>query len=216
MRFLITAGPTREAIDPVRYLSNRSSGKMGYAVAEAAVKQGHDVTLISGPVHLNPPEGCEVVSVTTAEEMFHAVMAHINFVDVAILVAAVADFRPAEYASEKIKKDSGPPVIHLVPTKDILAELGRVEDRKFLLIGFAAETQDVENNAIQKLERKRCDLIVGNDVSLADKGFESDRNAVIYVAPHGIIGKSGERTKHEIAQQLVEKSEELYTKKFSK
>ena len=139
MRFLITAGPTREPIDPVRYLSNRSSGKMGYAIAEAALDDGHKVTLIAGPVHIDPPPGAELISATTSDEMFNAVNQHLDGCDVCVMCAAVADYKPANVATQKIKKQNAARSLELVPTRDILAFLGQ-QDRKYLLVGFAAET----------------------------------------------------------------------------
>ena len=176
MKFLITAGPTREPIDPVRFLSNRSSGKMGYAIAEAAVEAGHEVVLISGPVCLVPPTNAEVVRVTTSDEMFDAVHAHLKGIEIAVLCAAVADFRPAQFVPRKIKKSEGLARIDLVPTRDILASLGAMPERNFLLAGFAAETDDVVENAQKKLQNKRCDVVIANDVSAPDLGFESDEN----------------------------------------
>jgi len=176
VKFLITAGPTREPIDPVRFLSNRSSGKMGYAIAEAAVEAGHEVVLISGPVCLVPPTNAEVVRVTTSDEMFDAVHAHLKGIEIAVLCAAVADFRPAQFVPRKIKKSEGLARIDLVPTRDILASLGAMPERNFLLAGFAAETDDVVENAQKKLQNKRCDVVIANDVSAPDLGFESDEN----------------------------------------
>lgn len=178
MKFLLTAGPTREAIDPVRYISNRSSGKMGYAIAEAAIAAGHEVILISGPVCLPPPSGVQLVKVTTADEMYAAVHEQITSVDIAILAAAVADFKPAQVSTQKLKKHEGIPEIRLVPTRDILASLGAIAARHFLLVGFAAETENIAANAVNKLIRKGCDIIIANDVSNSEIGFESDENAV--------------------------------------
>ena len=164
MRFLITAGPTREPIDPVRYISNRSSGKMGYAIAEAALAAGHDVTLISGPVNFDPPPSAQLVSILTSDEMYGAVHRHARECDVLVMCAAVADYKPGEFPETKIKKRNEQFALDLIPTRDILASLPD-KDRKFLLVGFAAETNDIDENAKQKLRAKNCDIIVANDVS---------------------------------------------------
>lgn len=203
MQFLITAGPTREPIDPVRYLSNRSSGKMGYALAQAAAEAGHSVTLISGPVALTAPPGVTLVKVTTAQEMYEAVHAHLAGVDVAILAAAVADFTPANRADHKIKKRDGIPQIVLKPTRDILASLGHLEERRFLLVGFAAETDDIENHALEKLDKKKCDFIVANDVSKTGAGFDSDENEVILFSKGKAPMRVPQASKLAIARILV-------------
>ncbi len=183
MKFLVTAGPTREPIDPVRYLSNRSSGKMGYAIAEAARAAGHEVVLVSGPVCLPAPAGVHLVRVTTADEMFEAVHAHLDGVEIAVLAAAVADFKPAACAPHKLKKGDGAPRLALVPTRDILASLGAIAGRKFFLAGFAAETGDPAASARKKLREKRCDAIVANDVSAPGLGFDSDENELAIFYP---------------------------------
>jgi len=174
--FLITAGPTREAIDPVRYISNRSSGKMGYAIAEAALIAGHDVILISGPVNLLPPHNAKFISVSTSEEMFEAAHLHADDADVCVLCAAVADYKPAHGSPVKIKKRNAEFSLELLPTRDILQSLGRRQNRKFLLVGFAAETDHLEANATKKLSEKNCDIIVANDARI---GMESDENELL-------------------------------------
>jgi len=171
--FLITAGPTREEIDPVRYISNRSSGKMGYAIAEAALASGHDVILISGPVNLAPPRDTKFISVSTSDEMFKAVHRHVDESDVCVLCAAVADYKPAHVSPVKIKKCADGISLELLPTRDILQSLGRRQNRKFLLVGFAAETDHLEANATKKLSEKNCDIIVANDARI---GMETDEN----------------------------------------
>ncbi len=182
-RILITAGPTLEPIDPVRYLTNRSSGKMGYALAKEALKRGAQVTLISGPVSIEPPAGAGMISVTSAEEMYKAVMENKNQADIIIKCAAVADYTPVHIAKNKIKKaDSF--TLQLKATKDILNELGQ-EIRTAFLVGFAAETDHVMEYAKKKLDDKNLDMIVANDVSGIGVGFDSDSNAV------GIIHKDG-------------------------
>ncbi len=178
MRILLTAGPTREAIDPVRYLSNRSSGKMGYAIARAATQAGHDVVLISGPVCLAPPEKVEFVPVISADEMYEAVESEINKVDAAVFCAAVADYRPCMIESEKIKKSEDRLVIEMEKTRDILGSARSIMGFDGILVGFAAETRELEKYAREKMERKGCDLLVANDVSRSDIGFGSDQNEV--------------------------------------
>ncbi len=177
MNFLVTAGPTHEPIDPVRFIGNRSSGKMGYAIAEAALARRHTVTLISGPVWLAPPEGARLVRVTTAEEMLRAVHSHLAGIDALVMAAAVADYTPASVAREKIKKSGAAFALELVPTRDILKSLPS-PPRKFLVIGFAAETRDVARYARKKLAEKKCDAVIANDVSRMDTGFESDWNEI--------------------------------------
>ncbi len=186
-RVLVTAGPTREPIDPVRFVGNRSSGKMGYALAGAARARGAAVTLISGPTSLDQIPGVETIAVTTATEMRDAVLMRAGDADVVIMAAAVADYMPAASASQKIHKGEDSMTIALVRTPDILAELGQRaagRDRP-LLVGFAAETEDVIGQARKKLHAKGLDLIVANDVSRADAGFESDENEVTIVSADG-------------------------------
>jgi phosphopantothenoylcysteine decarboxylase/phosphopantothenate--cysteine ligase len=189
VRFLITAGPTREPIDPVRYISNRSSGKMGYAIAEAALAEGHDVTLISGPVNLEAPHDANLISVSTSDEMFEAVHRHADQCNVCVLCAAVADYKPANVSSTKIKKRGANFSLKLIPARDILDSLGHRQERQFVLVGFAAETDHLEENATKKLRAKNCDIIVANDVSGADLGMESAFNEVT------ILFRDGEKTK---------------------
>ena len=202
MRFLITAGPTREPIDPVRYISNRSSGKMGYAIAEAALEAGHDVTLISGPVNLDPSRSAHVISVSTSDQMYSAVHRHARECDVLVMCAAVADYKPQKVSRTKIKKRNETLSLELVPTRDILASLSK-QGREFLLVGFAAETNDIEENARQKLRAKNCDIIVANDVSRADSGMESDANEVTIFFRNGEKKKISRASKKTIARELV-------------
>jgi phosphopantothenoylcysteine decarboxylase / phosphopantothenate---cysteine ligase len=202
VRFLITAGPTREPIDPVRYLSNRSSGKMGYAMAEAASAAGHSVTLISGPVSLVPPAGATLVQVTTSDEMHDAVQAHLASGNVLVMCAAVADYKPAAFSTHKIKKQKTALTLELIPTRDILASLTRPSP-EFLVVGFAAETDDLEANAQKKLRHKKCDIIVANDVSGNESGMESDENEVIIFFRNGEKEKISRAPKKIIAQALV-------------
>ena len=175
MRFVVTAGPTREAIDPVRFISNRSSGKMGYAIAEAALAAGHEVTLISGPASIAPPRGTQSVSITTSDELYDAVHRAVRACDALVMCAAVSDYKPA--APRKMKKRKAPFALKLIPTRDILASLPR-ENRGYLVVGFAAETHDLKINAQKKLRAKNCDAIVANDVSGNETGMESDENEV--------------------------------------
>ncbi len=181
LRVLVTAGGTREPIDPVRYISNRSSGKQGHAIADEAMRRGAKVTLVT-TTDRPAVAGTDVVPVQTAAEMEHAVLSRSDSCDVVVMAAAVADFRPAESADHKIKKDVGVPQIVLEPTTDILAALGARKRPGQTIVGFAAETDDVEANARGKLARKGADLVVANDVSAPGAGFEHDTNAVIIVS----------------------------------
>lgn len=202
MRFVITAGPTREPIDPVRYLSNRSSGKMGYAIAEAAIEAGHDVVLISGPVSLDHPRGVQLILISTADEMHDAVHRHVPACDVLVMCAAVADYKPAEASAIKIKKSEKRWSLDLVPTRDILASLSK-PNRPFLVVGFAAETNDLEENAKKKLRAKNCDIVVANDVSGPNCGMESDENEVTIFFKSGAPKKISRAPKKNIARELV-------------
>ncbi len=196
LRFLISAGPTREAIDPVRFLSNRSSGKMGYALAEAALARGANVTLVSGPVALNTPYGAERVSVTSAEQMYDAIMDGLKSADVLIMAAAVADYTIAAPSAQKLKKGEDM-TLELTRTKDILAEVKAHKKNGQLFVGFAAETKDVERYALDKLVRKGLDMIAANDVLRQDAGFEADTNAVV------IYHSGGERVELPLAGKRV-------------
>jgi phosphopantothenoylcysteine decarboxylase / phosphopantothenate---cysteine ligase len=203
---LITAGPTQEPLDPVRYLSNRSSGKMGYALAQAAIDRGARVILISGPVSLNPPAGAEVIHVRTAAEMRDAVFANLEPATVVIKCAAVADFRPSVDSRQKIKKTSARISLELDPTPDILAELGVALGKQrgdCLLIGFAAETENLEREARRKLETKNCDMVVANLVGQAETGFESDVNEVALALRTGEFIPLPKASKREIADQIL-------------
>ena len=181
-KILITAGPTQEPIDPVRFITNRSSGKMGYSLVEAALESGANVTLISGPVNIEPPSNCNFVSIKTAEEMYDAVMHHISGMDVYIGTAAVSDYSPAKASDSKIKKDgsSSPMVLELKENQDILKSVSELEQRPYV-VGFAAETNDLIKNAEKKLSNKNLDLIIANDVSNKDIGFDSDDNEVTLI-----------------------------------
>lgn len=183
MKLLVTAGPTREPIDPVRYLTNRSSGKMGYAIADAAAHAGHRVLLISGPTSLDVPAGVDFIPVETAVEMYEAVAAHLPRMDAAVFAAAVADYTPAMPAGQKIKKSGDTLSLELVKTRDILGSARGAMGFGGFLVGFAAETENIEANARLKLDAKGCDLIVANDVSRADIGFDSHENEALLVFP---------------------------------
>ena len=216
MKFLITAGPTREPIDPIRYISNRSSGKMGYAIAEAALDAGHQVILISGPVNIEPPQNAKFVSVSTSDEMFDAVRRHADKCDVCVLCAAVADYKPAAVSPTKIKKRNETISLELIRTRDILDSLGHRQDRQFLVVGFSAETNDLEQNAMQKLRDKNCDLIIANDVSSTNSGMESDVNEVTVLFQNGERQKISRAPKEIIARELVKIFQVLQQKCLTK
>jgi phosphopantothenoylcysteine decarboxylase / phosphopantothenate---cysteine ligase len=184
-RVLITAGPTQEAMDPVRYLSNRSSGKMGYAVAEAAIARGAAVTLITGPVSIAPPKGAHTISVRSAAEMFDAVKENLTDSTLIVMSAAVADYRPAKLHRQKMKKNGRAMVLDLEQTEDILAFTAHEKGSR-IVVGFAAETESVIPNAKKKLADKRADLIVANDVSSSDSGFDVDTNRIALVSLDGV------------------------------
>lgn len=204
MRILITAGPTREAIDPVRYISNRSSGKMGYALAEQAHARGHEVLLVSGPVSLAAPEGCRTVPVESAAEMYDVVAQNIGRIDAALMSAAVADYTPAHAAAGKIKKTNGHLVLELGKTRDILAAMRGELNFKGLLVGFAAETENLRANALEKMRRKGCDLIVANDVSRSDIGFDSDYNEAIILGADGSEQVISRQLKQAVAGAILD------------
>ena len=185
MKVLITAGPTREKIDPVRFISNFSSGKMGYALAEAASKEGHKVTLVSGPVSLVPPKFVKTVQVESAAEMACEIRRFAKSADLIIMVAAVADYTPVNFAKDKIKKKQSIFSIKLKKTEDILATLGKNKKKGQILVGFAAETSDLIKNAESKLEKKNLDWIVANKVGKKDRGFTSDNNAATLLSKDG-------------------------------
>ena len=199
---LVTAGGTREALDPVRFLGNRSSGKMGYALAEAAERRGARVVLVTAPTALRPPANVEVIPVTTTEEMRAAVLSRMEQATIVIKAAAVADYRPLKQAEQKMKR-SGPLTIELEPTEDILAEAVARRRPGQLIIGFAAETQDAVAHARAKLMRKGADAIVLNDVSREGIGFDSDRNAVTFLTPSTAL-ELPEMAKRDLADRILE------------
>lgn len=203
INLLITAGPTREPVDPVRYVSNYSSGKMGYAIAEAASHRGGNVTLVSGPTDLFIPSGVKVVSVQTAEEMRNAVMESFSSADIVIAAAAVADYRPVSKAEQKLKKEDEKLQLELEKTDDILKQLGEIKGDK-LLIGFAAETEDVVENARKKIGKKNLDLIVANDVSDPGGVFGSDTNVVTLIPCQGEACAWPRMSKREVAHGILD------------
>ena len=198
---LITAGPTREKIDPVRYITNRSSGRMGYALAEAALRRGAHVLLVSGPTNIMPPGAAQFTRVSTADEMREVVLKLLPQATIVIKTAAVSDYRPKAIAPQKLKR-TGPTTLELEPTADILAELTTRKTNQ-LIVGFAAETQDVLENARKKLARKSLDAIVVNDVSQEGIGFDSDRNAV-HILTHDEVVEVPETTKWDVAQRVLD------------
>ena len=200
---LVSAGPTWEDLDPVRFISNRSSGKMGYAVAEAAAKRGAKVILISGPVNLETPAGVERMDVRTAQEMHRAIMERLPGASMAILAAAVADYRPVERATEKIKKSARPLTISFEPTTDILADVTMNKGRK-VVVGFAAETDHVAENARKKLVSKNADLLVANDVTAEGAGFDRDTNVVTLFSRDGRDLALPKMSKGEVAQRILD------------
>jgi len=200
---LVTAGPTQEPLDPVRYISNRSSGKMGYALAEAAAARGARVVLISGPVHLAPPRGVELVQVRTAVEMRDQVLAHLAPASIVIKSAAVADFHLSRVPDQKVKKTAARISVEFDPTPDILAELGRKKGDR-LLIGFAAETQNLQQEARRKMESKNCDMVVANLVGGSDTAFESDQNEVTLVLRTGDTIPVARASKRAIAERIFD------------
>ncbi len=210
-RIVVTAGPTWEPIDPVRFVGNRSTGKMGFAVAEEAFGRGAHVTLVVGPGTVEPPEGLDVVRVSTAEEMRDAVLRALEDADAVVMAAAVADFRPEAAVGDKLKKDEGPPEVRLVPTPDILAELGASPGER-VLVGFAAETADVEAAGRQKLLSKGVDLLVANEVGREGTGFGSDTNRAAILAADGQDEPIRDWSKRELASAICDRLAKLLTR----
>lgn len=205
-KVLITAGPTYEKIDPVRFIGNYSSGKMGFALAETCAEQGAEVTLISGPVMLQTRHpAIRRIDVESAGEMYEAAVKHFPKADIAILCAAVADFTPRETADKKIKRKGKDMVLHLQPTKDIAAALGAVKKKKQVLVGFALETDNELKNAQDKLERKNLDLIVLNSLQDKDAGFRVDTNKVTIIDRHKGLSSYGTKSKKEVAEDIIDK-----------
>ncbi len=202
MNMLVTAGPTREALDPVRFLSNRSSGRMGFAVAAKAAEAGHAVRLIAGPVALQTPAGVERIDVVSAEDMFVAVAERVAWCDALVMAAAVADWRPAVVGERKLKKGEGSFRLELERTTDILQSIRNRKGGR-IFVGFAAETGDPQAEATRKLAAKGLDMIVANDVSRPDAGFEVETNAVTFIGPTGILRHIETAPKTEIAAEIV-------------
>lgn len=209
MNILVTAGPTREAIDPVRFIANRSSGKMGYFTAAAAAARGHKVRLVSGPVCLPAPDGVTMTQVVSADDMLRAVRTHLSWCDVLIMAAAVADWRPADVASAKIKKTGRSMMLELVPTPDILRDIAPYKQQR-LFVGFAAETSTVVAYAAAKLAAKNLDYIVANDVSQPDAGFEVDTNRAVLLGADGSREEWQLMSKRDMAERLLDVIETAY------
>ncbi len=209
IKVLVTAGPTREEIDPVRYITNHSSGRMGFAIARAARFRGAEVTVVSGPVTIAAPFGLELVPVETAAEMHSAVLARAHNCDIIIKAAAVADYRPLQRAGQKIKKKSAETGITLVKTADILAELGQIKQTGQILVGFAAETENLRENAVAKLESKNLDMIVANDVSVEGAGFNGGTNIVRFIWKDGRSEELPLMSKEKVAGKILDRVMEL-------
>lgn len=211
-RILVTAGPTREEIDPVRYISNYSSGKMGFAIAEVAQQRGAQVVLVSGPTGLTVPVGVRCIPVCSAEEMRSAVLGHFDNTDIVIKAAAVADYRCAEHFVQKMKKTSDHLTLNLEKNPDILAELGQQKGNR-ILVGFAAETQRLLAHAAEKLQKKNLDMIVANNVTEPGAGFDTDTNIVRLLHSDGRIEELDKMSKHMVAQQLLNRVAVLWKTK---
>ena len=211
-KIIITAGPTVEALDPMRYITNRSTGKMGYSKAKEAIKRGAEVTLISGPTKLEPPKNLKnLIKIESAEEMYEAVINNLDENDVVIKSAAVADYKPKEYSSRKIKKSDEDLVIRLDRNKDIAYEIGKVKKDK-ILVGFAAETNDLIENATKKVKKKNLDFIVANDLTKEGAGFGVDTNIVKIIDKEGTIIEYPIMTKDEVANVILDKVKDLLEK----
>ena len=206
LRFLVSAGPTREYIDPVRFLSNPSSGKMGFAVAKEAVKRGYECVLVSGPVNLKPPKGCKFIPVVSAEDMYEAIVKEFPKCNVLIMTAAVSDFKPAKRLKQKEHKIAEKAVLELVRTKDILKGVAKEKGKRFV-IGFAAETNDILASAKRKMFVKGLDMIVANDVSRSDAGFASEKLRAVFLFPDGKEERCGLVGKATVAKKLIEAAE---------
>lgn len=200
-RIMITAGPSQEPLDPVRYLSNRSSGKMGYALARAALRRGAEVVLVSGPTALEPPVGARLISVITASDMRQAVQQTFAWCTAVIMAAAVADYRPVKIANKKIKRGEGPIEVRLEPNPDILKEIGAQKDGR-ILVGFAAETEELTANAKKKLREKNLDIVVANDITAEGSGFDGDTNIATILDRHGVSRELSLMSKDDLADQI--------------
>ena len=210
-RVLVTAGPTKESLDPVRHLTNPSSGKMGYALARAAKWRGAEVTLVSGPSSLAPPHRVSLIRVTSAQEMYEAVVDQFAQTDAVVMAAAVSDYRPKKKVPEKIKKIKVSESLELEKTEDILLRLGELKQRQ-ILVGFAAETENLLENAKVKLRQKNLDFIVANDLTAANAGFESDTNEVTIVWPGDKVENLSQKSKEAIAMEIWDRVERLWQK----
>lgn len=208
---LVSAGPTREFMDPVRFLTNRSSGRMGYELAEEAQRREADVILISGPTNIQPPREAEFREIQTAQEMEEEILKHFEKADIVIMAAAVSDFKFAEVSFQKIKKRESSRKVDLIRTQDVLKKISHKKGKK-ILVGFAAETENVIHNALKKLKEKNLDLIVANDVSVEGVGFESDFNQVSIIHPDGRMIKTGKKSKLEISKIILDEVEEIIGK----
>jgi phosphopantothenoylcysteine decarboxylase/phosphopantothenate--cysteine ligase len=206
-KIVVTAGGTQEPIDPVRVITNLSSGKQGYALAQAALDSGADVTLISAPTHLTAPTGCKLIAVDQAEQMYNAVMAEISDAQALVMAAAVADFTPAQVASEKIKKEAPLTEIRLTPTRDILKAVNAYKkDKKLVLrvVGFAAESQNLKENAVKKMQEKGLDMIAANDITQPHAGFSVDTNQVLLIFADGKTEQLPLMNKAEVAERIMQ------------
>ena len=201
-RVLITAGPTREPLDPVRYISNRSSGKMGFALAAEARDRGASVTVVCGPASAAPPSGCKIVPVETAQQMYDRVMENLDGAQIVVMAAAVADYRPASIAAQKIKKDQSPPAVELEPTQDILKAVGASKDGR-ILVGFAAETENLQANAERKLRGKNCDLLVANLVG-EGRAFDTEDNQGLILSASGDVVEISRMSKRQMAGRIFD------------
>ncbi|HGE71157.1 TPA: bifunctional phosphopantothenoylcysteine decarboxylase/phosphopantothenate--cysteine ligase CoaBC [Candidatus Poribacteria bacterium] len=201
---LVTAGPTREALDPVRFISNRSSGKMGYAIAEVALKRGANVILITGPTNITPPDKAKVINVESALQMYDAVMSNALQADIIIMSAAVSDYRPKEFSQQKIKRDKGEITLVLEENPDILAELGKNKRGGQIIVGFSMETENLLENSIKKLKKKNADFIVANDLSKEGAGFGTDTNIVTIISADGEVKELPLMSKHDVANAIFD------------
>ncbi|MCU9813731.1 MULTISPECIES: bifunctional phosphopantothenoylcysteine decarboxylase/phosphopantothenate--cysteine ligase CoaBC [Paraclostridium] len=209
---IITAGPTVESIDPVRYITNRSTGKMGYSIAKKAIERGADVTLVSGPTNIVPPQNLKkFIQIESAEDMYNAVLENMDENQVIIKSAAVADYRPKEYSDNKIKKSDDDLSIRLDRTKDIALELGKIKNNK-ILVGFAAETNDLLENAKNKIQKKNLDFIVANDLTQDGAGFGVDTNIVKVIDREGVVQEHPKMKKEEVADVILDKIKTLLNK----
>lgn len=209
---LVTAGPTREALDPVRFISNKSSGKMGYAIAEAAAKRGAEVILISGPTSLNPPENVNFIKVESAMQMRDEVMSHASQAQIIVMAAAVSDYRPKETSQQKLKRGQTSLTINFEENPDILAELGKNKNVNQIIVGFSMETENLIENSRKKLEKKKADLIVANDVSKEGAGFGTDTNIVTFIDSSGKTEELPLMSKYDVANAILDRA----TAKLSK